>query len=159
MGVLLLGRVLELPAESLRRAALLDAKNSLPTTTLALPRENLVIVLAEATLDRDGGRMVAVEESRVNLDTLDGARGDSQTNHNPVELGGVVSPCLPTVVPRTGINHLSGLADRGRRGDEVGRFGEPFVRETENFATESSRDKIYIPFQLALVESVGCYVS
>ncbi len=115
MGVLLRRRLVELPGVSLRRSTRLQAEDGLPAAAVAFPREDLVVVGVEAALDGDSRRVVAIEESRVNLDAFYDARGYAQADHDPIKRSSIVPSGLPTVIPGTAVHHLTRLPDGGSR--------------------------------------------
>lgn len=133
----------QLPGKALRGPALLHAEDGLPAAARALPGEHLGVIGAEAALNRDERRVVAREVGRVDLDAVDGARGDAQPDDDPIEGLRVVPARLPAVVPGARVHHLARLADGWRGREEVGGLCEPLVREAEDLPAEGGRDEIY----------------
>jgi hypothetical protein len=86
----------------------------------------------------DFGRLVAVEESRVDFDALHFAGRDAEAEDYPVERLGVVSPCLPAIIPCSCVGEDTWFTD-GRFGVvEVLGGGEPFVGEGEDARSEGA---------------------
>lgn len=135
----------EFPGKALRRPAWLDAQDRLPGAAAALPGQHAGVGVGiglETALDRDKGRVVAAEKGRVDLDAFDGARGHAEPDDDPVKRLWVVAARLPAVVPGACVDHLAGLADGSRRREQVACFGEPFVGEAEDFATQGGGDEV-----------------
>jgi hypothetical protein len=126
----------------LARAAFLLWQDGFPAAEVLALDLLLFVVGCEAALHGDFGRLVAVEEGCVDFDAGDFAGSDTEAEDYPVEGLGVVSSCLPAVIPCSCVGEDAWLAN-GRLGVvEVLRGGEPFVGEGEDARSEVSVYKV-----------------
>ena len=124
------------PAVSLAGAALLFWQDGFPAGEVLALDLLLFVVGCEAALHGDLGGLVAVEEGGVDFDALDFAGSDAEPEDYPVERLGVVSSCLPAIIPCSGVGEDAWLADGLFGVVEVLGGGEPFVGEGEDARSE-----------------------
>lgn len=122
----------------LARAAFLFWQDSFPAGEVLALDLLLFVVGREAALHGDFGGLVAVEEGRVDFDALDFTGSDAEAEDYPVERLGVVSSCLPTIIPCSGIGEDAWFADWRFGVVEVLGGGEPFVGEGEDARSEGA---------------------
>jgi hypothetical protein len=122
----------------LARAAFLLLEDGFPAGEVLALDLLLFVVGCEAALHGDFGRLIAVEKSCVDFDAGDFAGGDAEAEDYPVEWLGVVSSCLPAVIPCSCVGEDAWLADWGLRVVQVLCGGEPFVGEGEDARSEVS---------------------
>ena len=140
MGVRLVGNLVEQPAVPLARPALLLAQDRFPPAEPVLL--DLVVRVGECAFDSDFGRVVAVEECRVDFYACNLAACCAQADDDPVCGLSVVAPCLPAIVPGAGVHEDAGPRDGCGFCGEVLGGGEPFVAKGDNLGAEGCRNQI-----------------
>src|ERR1700733_6787633 len=78
MGICLLSWYSQLPAKSLRGAALLNSKKRLPLTSFSFPTSHFFIVQAKHTFNGDCWRVITREERRIYFNALNDAGSDTK---------------------------------------------------------------------------------
>ena len=126
-----------------RPHAALDARPlAVHAAARAAPAPRVVAEQSAARLDLDFGRVVAVEEARVELDAADGAAVHAEAVHDVVVGMRVVAAGLPAVVPGALRGEDAGFLDRGSgRGEVCGRT-EEFVGGVEETGVQARGEEV-----------------
>ena len=87
--------------------------------------------------------MVSIKEGSINLYTFDSATRYPKPDDDPIVRLGVVTPCLPSIIPCACRNENTRTSYRWFRVREIRGRGKPFVGEGEDGGFEGGGYEIW----------------